>query len=388
MAKQSWKIIDVDQNVYLDSLQVDASQVTGAPGTFKIRKWTHRGGLSAGIDEIRINNGQFEFSVLPTRGMGLWKAWWNSDFELGWQAPTRGPVHPSFVPLMEPSGLGWLDGFDELLCRCGAESNGAPDFDEQGRLAYPLHGRMANLPAQQVDVSVDGDQIVIRGVVNENRFHFAKLQLTTTIKTRFGQPGLEIHDEVRNLSASETTMQMLYHTNFGSPLLEAGAELILPAEVVVPRNEWAAEGVGHWSTYSEPKAGMPERVYFFKMHADSKGDTQALLRNSNASRGVSLHWNTKQLPCFTQWKNETSIQDGYVTGLEPGTNFPNPRGFEESEGRVVKLPGGGSHQMKLGLAVHPDASSVRQAEAAIAKIQADRQPKLYQTPQSGWCDMS
>ena len=50
--------------------------------------------------------------------------------ELGWKSPVHGPVHPNFVPLNEPSGLGWLDGFDELFVRCGLESNGAPDFDD------------------------------------------------------------------------------------------------------------------------------------------------------------------------------------------------------------------------------------------------------------------
>ena len=387
MAAKSWNLLDVDRDVYVDELNVNAKDVPGAPAGFSIRKWTHQGGTSRGVDEIRINNGSLEVSLLPTRGMGLWKAW-VGDVEFGWKAPARGPVNPSYVPLMEPAGLGWLDGFDEMLCRCGAESNGAPDFDEQGRLTYPLHGRMANLPAREVQISIEDDEISVRGVVNEVRFHFAKLQLITTLKMKFGQNGLDLQDEVKNLSGSETTMQMLYHTNFGTPLLEAGAELVTPADVVVPRNAEAAEGIGHWSTYSEPKAGVAERVYFFKMHADDQGDTLALLKNKQGSMGASVHWNVKELPCFTQWKNETDIADGYVTGIEPGTNFPNPRGFEESEGRVVPLSGGASHTMHLGLRFHSDAASVRATEEAVAKIQGGRQPKLHDGPQQGWCDMS
>ena len=38
-------------------------------------------------------------------------------------------MHPRWVPLSEPSGIGWLDGFDELVARCGLFSHGAPDFD-------------------------------------------------------------------------------------------------------------------------------------------------------------------------------------------------------------------------------------------------------------------
>ncbi len=59
------------------------------------------------------------------------------------------------------------------VVRC---SNGAPDFDAEGQLQFPLHGRLANLPAQQVEVAIEDDQIVISGVVKEVRFHFAKLQ--------------------------------------------------------------------------------------------------------------------------------------------------------------------------------------------------------------------
>ena len=109
MAAKSWNLLDVDRDVYVDELNVGAKDVPGAPAGFSIRKWTHQGGTSRGVDEIRINNGSLEVSLLPTRGMGLWKAW-VGDVEFGWKAPARGPVNPSYVPLMEPAGLGWLDG--------------------------------------------------------------------------------------------------------------------------------------------------------------------------------------------------------------------------------------------------------------------------------------
>lgn len=385
MAKQTWKLVDVEEHVYTDALSIGPSDAAGAPSAFSITKTTRRGGLSEGVDEIRVHNGLLEISILPTRGMGLWKAWLGDELTLGWESPNRGPVHPKFVPLMEPSGLGWLDGFDELLCRCGAESNGAPEFNEQGALIYPLHGRLANRPAHFVDVTVDGDEIQIRGRVFETRFHFAKLMLTTTLRTRFNQPSVQIDDEITNLSASPVEIQMLYHTNFGTPLLEAGAEVVAPVNEVVPRNDWAADGIGHWSTYSEPSEGMPERVYFMKLNSDDQGETRALLRNSTATRGVSLNWNVAQLPYFTLWKNETALNDGYVTGLEPGTNFPNPRSFEGQQGRVVKVDGGASYPMQLGLTVHTDAAGVRNAESQVAEIQGDQTPTLHDSPQPNWC---
>jgi galactose mutarotase-like enzyme len=384
MAAKAWIVTDVAQAVYTPDLRIDADQLAGAPLTARIVKRTLRGGLSEGVDEIRIHNGRFEFAILPTRGMGLWRGWLG-DQTVGWQSPVRGPVHPCYVPLTEPSGLGWLDGFDEWICRCGATSNGAPEFNEHGQLVYPLHGQLANRPAHHVEVSVDGDEIAVRGEVDECRFHFQKLRLTTTIRTRFNQPGLEIEDRITNLSASQAEMQMLYHCNFGAPLLGAGAEVLVPAQLVVPRNDWAAAGLGHWPTFSQPTPSMEEQVYFFRMLADADDQTQVLLRSADGRRGATLGWNTRQLPCFSLWKNETAIADGYVAGLEPGTNFPNPRSFEAEQGRVVVLEGGASYTMKLDFRFHATAADVQQAESQVRQLQGNRQPELRDSPDSDWC---
>lgn len=384
MPAKTWVLTDLERGIHQPEVRLDASQHPEIPSPASVVRRTLHGGLAEGVDELRVDNGRLAFAILPTRGMGLWRGWLG-DQTIGWQSPIRGPVHPRYVPQTEPLGLGWLDGFDEWICRCGAVSNGAPDFNEQGQLVYSLHGHLANLPAHRVELAVDGDEIAVRGVVDECRFHFQKLRLSTTIKTWVGQSRLEIHDEVTNLSASQTEMQMLYHCNFGAPLLGAGAEVLLPAETVVPRTDWAAAGLGHWSTFAEPTAGMAEQVYFFRLFADAADRTQALLKSANGQRGVSLSWNVKQLGCFTLWKNENSLQDGYVTGLEPGTNFPNPRSFETAKGRVIKLGGGETHTMQVGVTLHADAAGVTAAEREISRLQGGRQTKLLTAPDPEWC---
>ena len=44
-----------------------------------------------GIDLVEIHNGAFSYSVLLTRGMGLWRGEYRGNF-LGWRAPVLGPV--------------------------------------------------------------------------------------------------------------------------------------------------------------------------------------------------------------------------------------------------------------------------------------------------------
>ncbi|MCA9196434.1 MAG: aldose 1-epimerase family protein [Planctomycetales bacterium] len=379
MASQTFSLIDQATNTHAEPQQWKNLGSAGASMEFR----RLQGGLSDGVDVLEIDNGAFRFAVLPTRGMGIWKAW-SEGMELGWQSPVPGPVHPKYVPLTEPSGLGWLDGFDELLCRCGLVNNGAPEFGENGQLVYPLHGQIANRPARKLDVHIDGNEISVVGVVEEIRFHFAKLRLTTTVKTRFGESGIRIHDEIENLSASDAEVQMLYHINFGAPFLNAGSELRLPYKKLVPRNDWSAEGIGHWSTYTEPTAGMAERVYFFEPLGDVTGNSLAMLKNAKGDRGAVVRFNTKQLPCFSQWKNETSLADGYVTGLEPGTNFPNPRSFEGQHGRFAKL--GPASMVAMDLAIETvDQGGVVAMEAEIETLQAKANPDVSAKPTVDWC---
>ncbi|MBW3598538.1 MAG: aldose 1-epimerase family protein [Planctomycetes bacterium] len=385
MAGKTWVLTDVAENVYTPELSIFDSDVGGAVRGYSVAKRTLRGGLSEGVDEVLVRNGDFSFAVLPTRGMGIWKAWLG-DWEIGWRSPVRGPVHPQFVPLSEPSGLGWLDGFDELLVRCGLESNGAPDFDDDERLVYPLHGQIANRPAQRVELQIDGDRGEIRlvGVVEESRFLFKGLRMTSTITTRVGETSFTVRDEVENLSSREAEAQLLYHINFGAPLLEAGAQAIVPAKIVAPKDTRAAEGIDSWNVYGAEEAGFAEQVYFFDLHADADQNSRVLLKNAAGTRGVSLGFNKQQSPHFILWKNTGAMQDGYVTGLEPSTNFPHRRTFEGKHGRVVKLPSGGKAVFEVQLSAHGDARSVEQAEAAIRELQGGAEPEVLRSPRPGW----
>ena len=248
MPRQTWTLTDLDNDVYQDQIALTPANINGTANGYSVVKRTLRGGLRDGVDVIEVDNGTFRFVVVPTRGMGIWKA--NlGNIGLGWKSPVKGPVNPSRVNLWEPSGIGWLDGFDEFLVRCGLESNGAPEFDDQGKLRYPLHGKTANCPAHRVDVSIDGDlgRIEISGVVNESRLFGSKLRLVSTISTVVGRPGLTVTDAVTNLSAEPSEMELLYHINFGMPLAEPGAKVVLPVVKMAARRRgrWQRLAVGH-----------------------------------------------------------------------------------------------------------------------------------------------
>ena len=385
MSRKTWPLTDVDAGIYVEQLSLGPDQVGGRTSGYRVTKRTLRGGLSDGVDVIEIDNGLFRFVVVPTRGMGLWRASCGA-MQLGWKSPAKGPVHPAFVPLWEASGLGWLSGFDELLVRCGLESNGGPVFAPNGSLQYPLHGKIANTPANKVEVTIDGDsgEIAVTGVVDEAHIYGSKLRLTTTLSTKVGQPSMTVADEVTNMSAQPGEMELLYHINFGVPLLSPGATVVLPVKRVTPRDAVAVADIPTWNVYGPETPGSTEVCHFFDLAADATGKTLAVLRSADGSQGASVKFNKRQLPCFTIWKNRQAAIDGYVTGLEPATNYPNPRTFEKEKGRVVALAPGESRRSEITIEAHPDAGAVAAAQRAVAAIQGSTAPEICTKPDPNW----
>jgi len=385
MTMQSWLMTDIDQGVFVPELELGPADFTGEHTRgLRVKKSVMRGGLSDGVEVIDIENGLLRARVLPTRGMGIHRVGCG-NVELGWRSPVRGPVHPKFVNLHEHSGIGWLAGFDEWLCRCGLESNGAPDWDESGKLKYPLHGRIANRPAHRVEVTFDpqsGD-IAVCGVVDEARLFGRKLRLMSTVRLRAGESTLHVADEVHNLSSEPTDFELVYHVNFGVPLLTPGASLVAPVAQLVPRDPHSATDIPRWNEYSPAQPGLAEFVHFFKLAARSDGSTGVLLKAA-ADRGAVMRFGTSQLPCFTLWKCQQPESDGYVTGLEPGTNYPNPRTFEERQGRTAPLKPGAFRKFELSTEVLSSADRMAAVEQEIRAIAGDTPPKIFDRPQPGW----
>lgn len=385
MAAQTWTVVDVAENVFDADFAVHGSVQSGMPDGWSVKHRVLRGGLSDGVSTIELNNGRMTLAVLPTRGMSVWRAWMDGR-ELGWRSPVRGPVHPKFVPLFDPSGLGWLEGFDELVVRCGLESNGAPDYNEAGRLAYPLHGRIGNRPAHQVEVAVDEEAgtVTVRGVVEETRMLFQKLRLTASVTTAFNSTSFTLDDEVRNFGGTAATMQMLYHVNIGQPLLDPGSRVVAPIARIAPRNPHAADGIGTWQTVAAPMHGYEEQVYFAELSGDERGRTQVLLKNSAGTAGVGLRCSKESLPYFILWKNTAALEDGYVVGLEPATNFPNPHTFEARQRRVVNLPPGATWENQLHIDWLTTQPEIASAQAAIEALEGDTRPDVYDRPLVEW----
>lgn len=347
---------------------------------FTVSKHILHGGKQDGVELIEIDNGIMTITVIPTRGMSIFKVH-SEDVTLGWTSPVEEIVHPAFIDLESRGGLGWLDGFNEMLVRCGYEWTGHPGMDE-GRL-LSLHGRAGNTPASKVMVVIDDEpphRIRVRGQVNEKVFKFVNYETWTEVSTEPGSHSFAITDTLTNQADYAHEYQVIYHGNFGPPLLEEGSTFLAPVKSVAPFNDDAAQDIETWTTYLGPTQDYGEQVYNVVPYADAEGWTTVMLRNKHGDRGVKLEYDTRTLPYFTLWKNTDTEKEGYVTGLEPGTGYAYTRAIEREGGRVPTLAAGESRSFRLTYTILSTEEAVSAAEREISDLQGEQTTQVDTQP--------
>ena len=366
---------------------INLSANSDSASNWSVKSYTLHGGLQEGVQVVEVNNGKLTFAILPTRGMGIWKGQCG-DITLGWDSPVKDPVNPAFINLQDRGGLGWLKGFNEWFVRCGLNSMGAPSMDtvldysgNEFDVPLTLHGNIANVPARAVSVEITDEAIIVKGEVDETMMFGPALRLNTEIRTEFGSGKMTIIDTVTNLGNNPQEHELLYHINYGAPLLEKGSRMIAPFKQVAPRDPRSAAGIDTFNQYGAPQIGFVEQAYNYEL-AGKRGsrETLTMLRNATGDQASVLRFTLKDFPCFTLWKNTAGKADGYVTGLEPATSYPNARRFERERGRVISLAGGESRTTTLSIETLDSKKAIKAAEAEIKTLQKTAKGKVHRQP--------
>jgi len=66
--------------------------------------------------------------------------------------------------------------------------------------------------------------------------------------------------------------------------------------------------------------------------------------------------------------------------LEPGTNFPNLRGFERAHGRVTTLAPGATRRLSFEMAIHPDKTAVQAVADEVQQLQNSMTLAVHRHP--------
>ena len=356
---RSWKKQD------LLSLIGDPQQIAG------VTRCTLDEGKAAGVQALQVNTGGgLQFTVLPGRGMDIAGAAFQGK-ALSFLSPT-GITSPAYY---EEPGLGWLQSFFAgLLTTCGIANAGAPSTD-QGQ-AFGLHGRASNAAAENVSVEQEweGDEyrLSAKGRIREAQAMGENLLLTRTIRTQLGARGFVLEDRIENRGFEAQPLMMLYHINFGFPLLGPKARVVGPIRETVARDEEARKnkGVEEALVFPDPVQGYEEKVFFHNLGADGSGNSFIALLNRDIGDGtplgVVLRFNTKELPELTEWKMPR--RGFYVMGLEPGTATPIGRGPLREAGKLPLLEGQSEYRIRIHFEVVDSAAEMDGIEEQARKL--------------------
>ncbi len=288
------------------------------------RRVTVSEGKAKGTQIIEISTpGGLSLDVLPDSGLDIGKVTFRGT-NISWMSKNGYDSPLKDLPY-ENEFLNYFPG--GMLYTCGLRSAGPANRD--GGEWFPLHGRYHGTPAEHVSADVSEDFVTVSGTVRETALFGHVLELRRRISVSVSGASVTVHDEIRNLTPRPEEYMMIYHCNFGYPMLSETARLVLPEDrETVPRTEFAKTGLGRELTFCSPVDGEEERVFFQEM----RSDFTARLENPAVGIGMTMKWSGDTLPILTQWRSMAS--GDYVLGLEPTNCFIMGRHDERENGTL------------------------------------------------------
>ena len=348
---------------------------------FTVTTKTLHGGRQEGVMLVEIDTGAMKITVVPNRGMNVAQAV-SGKVRLGWKSPVREIVNPAFLDQGARNGIGWLEGFNELVTRCGYEWVGHPGKDTDGTL-LTLHGLAANIPASKVVLSIDEKPpytIRLKGLLREQAFKKVDFTIATELNTVPGAKSFTINDRLTNNGDYPKEYQALYHSNFGPPLMEKDAKFAAPVREVSPFNDYAGKLLSTWQTYQDRTKDFDEVVYNVFPYGDENGNTLTMVHNVAGTLGASIAYNVNALPAFSLWKNMDTDAQGYVTGMEPGTSFSYNRKYQRDLKLVPTIGPKERRDFILTYSLLDGKDKVDAALKRIDNIQNGRKTTVRETP--------
>jgi hypothetical protein len=284
------------------------------------------------------NGGGLNMMVLPGRGMDI-----PYVYAKGMGLHFSSSTGITAAPYYEKDGVEFLRSFFAgTLTTCGVTFAGHPDEDNGEKLG--LHGRISNTPAEDVRVYQDFRdgvlQLAIEGTLKEAKMFGEYVALTRRIETDSQRMGFTLIDTIENRGNIPAPLMIMYHINFGYPLLNPDSRVVSSSGRPAPGNTLAEkpEEMAVWDQFQEPEPGYAERLFFHTFDPATNPVSVELLQDKSrpeSSPRVRLEFDPADLPNMVHWK---SMQDQqYVVGLEPCNVLPVGRSRLRKEGRLPML---------------------------------------------------
>ena len=293
-----------------------------------IRESTLLRGRGQGIQIAEVYNAAgLRFTLVPDRCMDIYDLSYKG-INLAFHGKNGLTSPHAFNAINGEFGEHWPGG---ALVTCGLDNVGG--HTDNGGI-FPGHGRTSHVPAANFGTETywDGDNYVLKasGEIHQTRLFARHLSLRRTVETGLNDKSLRIHDVITNFESVAEPYLILYHINFGYPLLQADSE------VAVSKNLNTAdftEGNKGYKIAGDPVDVTGEELY---LHTVNTGDKAVgVLYNRRLGLGAYVAFDTANLSGMLQWKMLKSHD--YVLALEPCNTYGLNRDALTENGKIAML---------------------------------------------------
>jgi hypothetical protein len=342
-----------------------------------VRLITLGDGAERGVRVLEFRTGTgYEFDVVVDRAMDVGRCEFGGR-PMAWLA-APGIVGPWYA---EPMGVGWFRAWGGgILVTCGLDHtllggvDDASQFHQDVRPTedYGLHGRIGFAPARLTGYGErwEGDECYLwaEGTVRQAAVFGETLELRRRIEAKVGESRFTVHDDVVNTGFDPATHMYLYHVNVGWPVVDDGAEYLIPASDGIPVAPYST------TTYrrlTAPTAAAREECYEHDVAAEPDGTVPVAVVNRERGLGAYQVYSRDQFPFHTMWR---MLGEGaYAVAMEPTTNRDAGRFDARERGELTFLDPGEERHYDLEVGV---LNGLDEIDAFTERVHRARQESL------------
>jgi hypothetical protein len=315
-----------------------------------------------GVRVLEVRTGAMSFDILVDRAFDIGRCDVRG-LPVAWVGPA-GVIGPWFA---EQTDFGWLRSFGGgLVATCGLDHAQGPGPDplphayavELDTEQYTQHGRVGTIPARLAGYGTrwNGETCTFwaEAEVRQASFYGERIVLRRRVEADLGGTAIRLRDEVENVGLVPWTHMLLYHCNVGWPIVEEGAQLVIPATAV---REIHDDPPGSYRTIGAPEPFGVERVYEQEVAPDAEGRVTVAVVNARRGLAFVQRYRADQLPIHNLWR---MLAEGfYALGLEPATNRDSGRWDARRRGELRTLQAGEARSYELDLEVVEGAAATQ-----------------------------
>lgn len=322
-----------------------------------VRRFKMLEGLSKGIEVIEVNNGSgMVFNVIVDKCLDV--------FNLSFKGnpvsfiSAAGLVSPMYY---DPHHYGWLKIFGGgLFVTCGLTNVGEPCTFEGNE--YGLHGNISCISAENVNVNQQLTNneytIEISGNIRQVKSLSENIVIERKIVTAMFRNEIMVTDTIVNQGQTRRPLMIMYHMNFGYPLVNPNCEFIVPIKSTEGFNEYCEKRKEQCLEIPAPDNSYIEETYIHKVHSKNNRSGFCIINDKeNPEYGVSITYPTDVLQNLGQ--NNFFREKEYFIAFEPCNNEIKGVEYEKERGNLYILEPGETVYIDLIIKLGTDISSLK-----------------------------